>query len=294
MSNQAAQETTYRPEQALTRQRVQFGRVMAAVGAALTVAGLITLYINYDSLQPQNIALTAGAVMVAVVVWWLLARERVQVAAALLAALFVAIVLAQSATSLRLIAGSLALLTAQASAADGAARTWTWSEVALWGEWLAAEGVLKRGQKKLLTGEVDNEKTITIEDLDRIFTLNALEALLDAFGGSKEDLLEWWLERLPDQFRKRAAFPAAAVRRHGLDALVEQPPVVVGTIHSVKGGEAEVVFLFPDLSPQGAMAYRAPGVHRDSVVRQFYVGMTRAREVLYICPPAVPDLRISV
>lgn len=112
MSNQAAQETTYRPEQALTRQRVQFGRVMAAVGAALTVAGLITLYINYDSLQPQNIALTAGAVMVAVVVWWLLARERVQVAAALLAALFVAIVLAQSATSLRLIAGSLALLTA--------------------------------------------------------------------------------------------------------------------------------------------------------------------------------------
>jgi len=59
--------------------------------------------------------------------------------------------------------------------------------------------------------------------------------------------------------------------------------VIVGTIHSVKGGEADVVCLFPDLSGEGDAAYQQAGAPRDSVIRQFYVGMTRARETLYIC-----------
>jgi superfamily I DNA/RNA helicase len=59
--------------------------------------------------------------------------------------------------------------------------------------------------------------------------------------------------------------------------------VVVGTIHSVKGGQADVVYLFPDLSPAGDAQYRRPGPTRDPVIRTFYVGATRARETLYIC-----------
>jgi hypothetical protein len=42
--------------------------------------------------------------------------------------------------------------------------------------------------------------------------------------------------------------------------------VIVGTIHSVKGGEADVVFLFPDLSPAGDAAYQKHGPQRDSVI----------------------------
>jgi superfamily I DNA/RNA helicase len=59
--------------------------------------------------------------------------------------------------------------------------------------------------------------------------------------------------------------------------------MVVGTIHSVKGGQADVVYLFPDLSRAGDAQYRQCGPPRDSVIRTFYVGVTRARETLYIC-----------
>jgi superfamily I DNA/RNA helicase len=58
---------------------------------------------------------------------------------------------------------------------------------------------------------------------------------------------------------------------------------VVGTIHSVKGGQADVVYLFPDLSKAGDAQYHQHGPARDSVIRVFYVGATRARETLYIC-----------
>jgi superfamily I DNA/RNA helicase len=68
--------------------------------------------------------------------------------------------------------------------------------------------------------------------------------------------------------------------------LKQTPRAIVGTIHSVKGGEADVVFLFPDLSRSAAKAYDGQGSTRDSVIRLFYVGVTRAREAVYICEPA--------
>jgi superfamily I DNA/RNA helicase len=64
---------------------------------------------------------------------------------------------------------------------------------------------------------------------------------------------------------------------------MDQPKVVVGTIHSVKGGEADVVHLFPDISQAGDAQYQRCGAARDAVIRVFYVGLTRARETLYIC-----------
>ena len=64
---------------------------------------------------------------------------------------------------------------------------------------------------------------------------------------------------------------------------MDQPKVVVGTIHSVKGGESDVVHLFPDISQAGDAQYQRCGAPRDSVIRLFYVGATRARETLYIC-----------
>ena len=59
----------------------------------------------------------------------------------------------------------------------------------------------------------------------------------------------------------------------------------MGTIHSVKGGQADVVYLFPDLSRAGDEQYQCVGAARDAVVRLFYVGVTRARQTLYICQP---------
>jgi superfamily I DNA/RNA helicase len=88
---------------------------------------------------------------------------------------------------------------------------------------------------------------------------------------------------LAPEFRKRVSFPAhIAARRRG-HALVDEPRVIVGTIHSVKGGEADIVYLFPDLSKAGDAQYQQRGTPRDSVIRLFYVGVTRARETLYLC-----------
>ena len=96
-------------------------------------------------------------------------------------------------------------------------------------------------------------------------------------------MLSWWKERLTNDVRARAEFPAQIAIKRGPRALAETPKVIVGTIHSVKGGEADLVYLFPDLSEAGVAQYRRDGPPRDSVIRQFYVGATRAREKLYIC-----------
>ena len=55
--------------------------------------------------------------------------------------------------------------------------------------------------------------------------------------------------------------------------------------HYVSGGAIvhNCVFLYPDLSPAGFQQWQALGEPRDSVVRLFYVGMTRAREELFLC-----------
>lgn len=83
---------------------------------------------------------------------------------------------------------------------------------------------------------------------------------------------------------KRAQSPLDVAGAHGPAALIDVPRVVVGTIHSVKGGEADVVYLFADLSGEADRQYQRTGPPRDAVIRQFYVGMTRARQTLYICP----------
>lgn len=53
------------------------------------------------------------------------------------------------------------------------------------------------------------------------------------------------------------------------------PRIVLGTIHSVKGGEADHVWLWPDLSPAAVRDWQAFGDGR--IRRLFYVAMTRAR-----------------
>lgn len=79
------------------------------------------------------------------------------------------------------------------------------------------------------------------------------------------------------------SFPLAVARARGGAALREPPRVVVGTIHSTKGGESPVVYLFPDVSQSGYGEWLSAGERRNAVVRLFYVGMTRAREELVLC-----------
>ncbi len=177
----------------------------------------------------------------------------------------------------------LALLMAHPDYGEGC-RPWTHGDLKLWAECLTAKGILRPGVKARIE-QADPNGAVTIETLDQLFEPGALESLLVAFEGGYRDLLTWWRRRLTATFHSRVQFPIEVAMAGGPRALDEKPKVIVGTIHSVKGGEADVVFLFPDLSQAGDAAYQRFGPTRDSVIRLFYVGMTRAREALYVCPP---------
>jgi len=60
------------------------------------------------------------------------------------------------------------------------------------------------------------------------------------------------------------------------------PQVHIGTIHSVKGGEADHVVLRTDLTYRTSLGLEADP---DNEHRVFYVGATRARKHLYLVDP---------
>lgn len=161
-------------------------------------------------------------------------------------------------------------------------RTWTYREVSCWAGWLRSRGILKPNAMAQIEQSIGS-LSVTAETLCGLFETGSLESLLAAFDGDNRQLLDWWRLRLATHFLPRVRFPRQVALRNGPGALKEPPKVIVGTIHSVKGGEADVVFLFPDLSNAGGAAYQRHGPQRDAVLRLFYVGVTRARETLYVC-----------
>lgn len=62
-----------------------------------------------------------------------------------------------------------------------------------------------------------------------------------------------------------------------------QPYVLISTVHRVKGDEADVVIVKPDLS---RLAYRKYQRDPSEIHNVFYVACTRARESLYIMDPS--------
>ena len=61
--------------------------------------------------------------------------------------------------------------------------------------------------------------------------------------------------------------------------LNQEPNIVVNTIYAVKGGEADNVIMFSDLSPAGKRGLKE---NINEVRKVFYTGMTRAKQNLYI------------
>jgi DNA helicase II / ATP-dependent DNA helicase PcrA len=87
--------------------------------------------------------------------------------------------------------------------------------------------------------------------------------------------------------RKAVEYPLKALRLHGTAALTEEPKIIVGTIHSVKGGQADSVYLFPDYSMAAAKEIEErKQAAIDDLIRCFYVGITRSRDKLTLCEPS--------
>lgn len=184
----------------------------------------------------------------------------------------------------------LAFLRPDAGVWGEESRLWTWQDVKAWAEVLQATGTFRKGFKAQLDRRTDKNRFGDLGD-DTVALTELLAAM--ATDEAREAVLNmdinWWEERLIATQHKSQKFALDVTRLHGGARLREQPRLIVGTVHSVKGGEADHVYLFPDLSPIAYNeSWRRPGAPRNSVVRQFYVGITRARHSLTLCEASDP------
>lgn len=165
------------------------------------------------------------------------------------------------------------------------AQMWTIRDLCLWLDIVLKTGVLKSGagkqieRYKALVDEQDKERLQIPLDytlLHQWFTEEALTAIIS------QDV-DWFEEHLAKNYQQGMKYPLQMLRQHGGACLREVPRIIVGTMHSVKGGEAHVVYLYPDLSKSGGTAYHGHYEEADSIRRLFYVGMTRAADTLILC-----------
>lgn len=162
---------------------------------------------------------------------------------------------------------------------------WSAEDVQRWTEVLKVENVFAPQTKREVVSSLynDGDQGVPWELMDLFFSEAALEA------GLSGDL-DWFTDNLLKAKERGFAFPIE-VARNNPEKLTETPRLIIGTIHSVKGGEADVVYLMPDLSQAGMMEWLGTESQQAAVYRLFYVGMTRARESLVLCSPAT---RMSV
>lgn len=156
---------------------------------------------------------------------------------------------------------------------------WTATELKAFGTVLSAKAVFNKGMKGRL--ESDDIPGVNLETLFTYFTPEAVNHIMAGH-------IDWWEANLVnDEAVRKASFPLKVLDRFGasfLDTETVPPSVTLGTIHSVKGGEADVVIIFPDLSQEGMTEWTGKG--RSAIRRLMYVGITRARHGVFICKPA--------
>jgi DNA helicase-2/ATP-dependent DNA helicase PcrA len=163
---------------------------------------------------------------------------------------------------------------------------WFGEDLRKWADWLPASGILLNGAAERIQ-KLRPTEIVTVEMLVELFEPAALDELMRVV--SEEPLgpcLDWWLDRMNAKRRRQVDYPARVAARRGVPALTDTPRIIIGTGHSVKGGEADVVYVFPDLSASGMRQWDGRPKDRDAVIRLGYVMMTRARETLVICEPS--------
>ena len=161
--------------------------------------------------------------------------------------------------------------------------TWTWDELRRWASLVQVKGVFQRNTKARL--KTDTPPTTT-EDLplDYIASLCDPAALEPLLNGD----LVWLLDHALDSHQARIDYFARVHQKSGIHGwkVPENRPApgvpTIGTIHSVKGGEADWVYVFPDLSYSGWESWTGSIKSHDTVLRQFYVAVSRAKEHLFL------------
>lgn len=166
-------------------------------------------------------------------------------------------------------------------------RLWTWEELDDWIELIDSKKTgLRRGAKKAIHAmSIEPErKNLVVGKDDLAVLFNGWESAQRWLTGSTELLLE---NAMNPEKEKQIQYPIQVLKTRGVKALQETPKCCVGTVHSVKGGQADVVILFSDISGSALEELKSGEEGIDSVRRAFYVGMTRAKEKLYVTRPYI-------
>ena len=112
-------------------------------------------------------------------------------------------------------------------------------------------------------------------------TLVNMDILKSSYGLLRNEIWHEALDRIPlDQ--KEYLLTAL---KHG-EKIEGDARIRISTIHGVKGGEADNVVLFSDMAQR---TYKEFQQNPDDEARVWYVGITRARQNLYIVHPTTPN-----
>jgi DNA helicase II / ATP-dependent DNA helicase PcrA len=171
-------------------------------------------------------------------------------------------------------------------------RPWTASEFTQWVEIIDSRGILINGAKKKLKELAASESSLSYTLIDNSYISDLfkpeVQPIIRQLMSESTDLnymVGWLWDNCMKSKQNVLEYPLKLLASGGKERLLEKPKLYIGTIHSFKGAEADVVIIYPDLSSQGYDSW--VGEDHDSVVRLFYVAITRAREEVYICDPAM-------
>lgn len=170
---------------------------------------------------------------------------------------------------------------------------WTGQEFKSWAEWLGEKVWLTKEVRELAL-KVDSDSNLDLEWLSHRLDPNLWQDFSEHLDHSEKELATWWAQRTSPAHRERAYAAARVVCRNGAAAMEAKPLLTVGTIHSVKGAQADVVYVLPDLTNRWAAEFRSGGDPKDALLRLFYVGCTRAKNTLVLCEPWRRDASIPM
>lgn len=190
---------------------------------------------------------------------------------------------------------------------DERADVWTLSQLHRWTEHLDAKAAMVHGGKAMLTqwlddaAAIDQGKQLTSKitgDPASILCDSRLLSILprESWEAAMTGDIEWLRQATLASKRKGLNFPGAVARRaialklNPVKVLREVPRLILSTIHAIKGGECDVCYLFPDLSPAAMQQWDKPDgtPGKEEIRRGMYVGMTRCRDALHLCEAASP------
>lgn len=170
---------------------------------------------------------------------------------------------------------------------------WSWKDVDRFTKIMTTTGIIKHGMKAKIPELAKNGNArLARFEMSEVFSSWFLDSIEHAFDTGKiSSVLELVASRVSSRYRRSFDYVSSVMETRGVDSVIA-PRVYVGTIHSFKGAEADEVILFPDLANKAAKAWlEGDGEAYDSILRAFYVGVTRARSRLWIaraCGYAIP------